>query len=146
MALDALYLEKILEHYKRPRNMERPATWDGRARSANPACGDDLSVYLTLEGDRIAGIRFDGSGCAISLSSASMMTEALWGKSLEEAERFRDSFLALMAEGTASGGADLGDLEVLQGVRTYPARIRCATLAWDALTDALEEAVDAKKG
>ncbi len=145
MALDALYLEKILEHYKRPRNMERPEAWDGHARGANPACGDDISVYLTVERGRLDGVRFEGTGCAISLSSASMMTEALWGKSLEEAERFRDSFLTLMSEGTAPEGAELGDLEVLQGVRTYPARIQCATLAWEAFTEALEEARDEKK-
>jgi len=145
MALDAVYLETILEHYKRPRNMERPERWDAHARGSNPACGDEITVFLDLEGDRLQRVRFEGTGCAISLSSASMMTEALSGKSLEAAERFRDSFLELMEGEGAPEGTGLGELEALGGVRALPARVRCATLAWEAFTEALRRVSDGQE-
>lgn len=135
-----LYQEVILDHYKRPRNYHSMDTPDGQAEGYNPLCGDQVTVYLRLEGDVVQDVSFEGTGCAISTASASLMTEAVKGKTREEAEEVFDHFHRLLTEQReASGGADeLGKLEVLSGVKDYPVRIKCATLAWHALRAALE--------
>jgi nitrogen fixation protein NifU and related proteins len=138
--LRELYQDVILEHSKAPRNFRELATANRKAEGFNPLCGDHFTVYLTLEGDSIRDITFQGSGCAISKASASMMTQSLKGKTKAEAEqlfgRFHD-----MVTGRVPAGADhdaLGKLAVFSGVSEFPVRVKCATLAWHTLQAALE--------
>ena len=138
--LSDLYQEVILDHNRRPRNfrpLERAAR---RAEGFNPLCGDRVTVYLDLEGDRLRDVAFQGSGCAISKASASMMTDSLKGKTRAEAEALFQAFHDLVTgrDGAAAGGADLGKLVVFSGVREFPVRVKCATLAWHTLRAALE--------
>jgi nitrogen fixation NifU-like protein len=142
--LRSLYQEVILDHYKRPRNFGPLAGADHTAEGYNPLCGDQVKVSVRIENDRVADAHFEGAGCAISTASASLMTEAVKGKTLEEAEELFQKFHGLVSGKDAPrepGGADdeeeLGKLEVLGGVRDYPVRIKCATLAWHALRAAL---------
>jgi nitrogen fixation protein NifU and related proteins len=142
--LRSLYQEVILDHYKRPRNFGPLAGADHTAEGYNPLCGDQVKVSVRIEGDRVADAHFEGAGCAISTASASLMTEAVKGKTLEEAEELFQRFHGLVSgKGTSGASAvagdddDLGKLEVLGGVRDYPVRIKCATLAWHALRAAL---------
>ena len=131
MSLDDLYREVILDHYKSPRNtgqLEDP-TWSVELN--NPLCGDEIQVQAQVEDGRIKAIRFQGRGCSISQASASMMTELLEGKTVNEAEALIDDF-KLMIQGQPHEH-DLGDLEALQGVSRYPVRIKCATLSWNAV-------------
>jgi nitrogen fixation NifU-like protein len=141
--LRALYQEVILDHYKRPRNYGPLADADRHAEGYNPLCGDRVKVHLRLCGDRIAGISFEGAGCAISTASASLMTEAVAGKTRKEAVELARQFHGVLTgeEGAeAEGAVDLGKLEALSGVREFPVRVKCATLAWHALKAALEGA------
>jgi nitrogen fixation protein NifU and related proteins len=132
-----LYQEVILDHNRVPRNFGKLENANREAEGHNPLCGDRVRVSLHVEGDRIEGIAFQGSGCAISTASASLMTEALKGRTVEEARRLFHGFHDLL---TAGGDADdLGKLAVFAGVREYPIRIKCATLAWHALQAALEQ-------
>ena len=130
--LQDLYQELILDHYKRPRNSGRIEQPDGRADGNNPLCGDKLTVSIKLDGDVVSDVRFDGIGCAISTASASLMTEAVKGKTLDEADAIFRKFHALVTDESAdaSDGPELGKLKALLGVRDYPARVKCATLAW----------------
>ena len=144
-ALRDLYQEVILDHGKRPRNRGRPAVVTGEAQGNNPICGDRVQVFLALdEAGRIAEAGFEGRGCAISLASASMMTEALKGKTAAEAERLFQAFQALCtgeldeADAVDVDAEALERLKVLSGVRAFPARIKCATLAWHTMKAALE--------
>jgi len=140
-----LYQEVILEHSKAPRNYRELATANHKAEGFNPLCGDHFTVYLTLEGDSIRDITFQGSGCAISKASASMMTQSLKGKTKEDAEKLFQNFHRLVT-GKAKGNADqpdMGKLAVFSGVCEYPARVKCATLAWHTLQAALEGKQDA---
>ena len=132
-----LYQQVILDHYRSPRNFGvlDPAT--ACAEGYNPLCGDKVKIYLRIDGDRVDGLTFEGVGCAISTASASLMTEAVRGLERPEAEALLASFLALMT-GDGADGVELGKLEVLSGVKDYPVRIKCATLAWHALRAALE--------
>jgi nitrogen fixation NifU-like protein len=139
--LRELYQELILDHNKRPRNFGRLADANRQAKGFNPLCGDKVTVYLRLEGDRIVDVRFDGSGCAISTASASVMTESLKGKTRQEVEALFERFHALVAgNADVSDGEDLGKLAAFSGVRDYPSRVKCATLAWHTLRAALQEA------
>jgi nitrogen fixation NifU-like protein len=131
MSLDSLYQEVILDHYRSPRNHGLLDQIALRTHQENPSCGDQIDLQVQIEAGRIAAIRFDGRGCAISQASASMMTEAVLGKTVEEASAISDSFRAMLTAGTIDE-ARLGDLEVLQGVRKFPVRVRCATLPWHA--------------
>lgn len=136
-----LYQEMILDHYKRPRNFHSIEGACRRADGHNPLCGDRVTVFLDLDGDRISDVAFEGSGCAISTASASLMTEALKGKTVTEAKNIFERFHSVLTEdphGTVDG-ADLGKLAVLFGVREFPMRVKCATLAWHTLRAALEE-------
>ncbi len=134
--LDELYREIILKHYQTPRNYGVLPRATRQAGGMNPSCGDQVEVMVLLEGDTIADIRFQGQGCAISTASASLMTEAVKGKKVEEALELSRRFQAMVVEG-APPDPSLGDLLALQGVAKLPARVKCATLAWHALEEAL---------
>lgn len=134
-----LYQQVILDHYRAPRNFGALEPVSSCAEGYNPLCGDQVKVYLRTEDGRIDGLSFEGVGCAISTASASLMTEAVRGLERPQAEALLASFLALMTgDGEANAEVDLGKLEVLSGVKDYPVRIKCATLAWHALRAALE--------
>ncbi|HEY6552034.1 MAG TPA: SUF system NifU family Fe-S cluster assembly protein [Vicinamibacteria bacterium] len=137
-----LYQEVILDHNRTPRNFGKLENANREAEGHNPLCGDRVRVSLHVEDDRIEGIAFQGSGCAISTASASLMTEALKGRTVEEARRLFHGFHDLL---TAGGNADdLGKLAVFSGVREYPIRIKCATLAWHAFQAALDQPLAGK--
>jgi nitrogen fixation NifU-like protein len=136
-ALDELYREVILEHYKSPRNCGRVPEPDVATRGRNPLCGDDVEISLDIADDVVRDVRFLGRGCSISQASASMLTESVKGKTLGEARRLVDSFKAMM-HGEVVSDADLSGVEALQGVRKYPVRIKCALLAWTTLQEGLE--------
>jgi len=133
-----LYQEVILDHNRRPRNFGPLPTANRRAEGHNPLCGDRVTVYLDLAGGRLQDVAFQGSGCAISTASASLMTEALKGLTLEEARGLFKGFHDLVTLGAAEGSPELGKLAVFTGVREYPMRVKCATLAWHALMAALD--------
>lgn len=134
-----LYQDVILEHSRHPRNFGRLDGADREAKGNNPLCGDRVTIYLALDGDRIADVRFEAKGCAISIASASMMSAMLKGKTAAEAKVLFDRFRALVT-GKGVNGADggLDELEALSGVKDFPTRIKCATLPWHTLTAALE--------
>jgi len=137
--LRELYQEVILEHSKAPRKYRQPATVNQKAEGFNPLCGDRFTVYLDVEGDEIRDIGFQGSGCAISKASASMMTQAVKGKSREEVRKLFETFHKLVTTGETNGNRDdLGKLAVFSGVSEFPVRVKCATLAWHTLQAALE--------
>jgi nitrogen fixation NifU-like protein len=134
-----LYQEVILEHSKAPRNFRVSPAATGKAEGFNPLCGDRFTVYLTMDGDSIRDITFQGSGCAISKASASMMTQTVKGKSAAEVQKLFDSFHKLCTgQAHSNGDTELGKLTVFSGVSEYPARVKCATLAWHTLQAALE--------
>ena len=138
--LGDLYQEVILEHSKAPRNFRRPASANHEADGYNPLCGDRCSVYIDMEGDKIEEIGFQGSGCAISRASASMMTQMVKGKTKEEAAQLFDQFHNLVTgKDEAEAAAELGKMAVFAGVSKFPARVKCATLAWHTLQKAIEE-------
>jgi nitrogen fixation NifU-like protein len=136
--LEELYREIILEHYTRPRNRGRLDPADIVVEGANPSCGDEISVYARVEDGVIQDIRFEGRGCSISQASASMMTEQVRGKSLQEVKALIEEFKGMMQGRPAEEGR-LGDLVALQGVRRFPVRVKCATLAWMALLQGVQE-------
>ncbi len=135
-----LYQEIILDHNRRPRNYRTLEEPTSSADGYNPICGDELKVYLKLDGDKIKDISFQGQGCAISKASASLMTVELKGKTLAEAEAGFKRFQEMLAEEVDQevDFLDFGDLASLSGVRRFPARIKCATLAWHALEAAVQ--------
>lgn len=134
-----LYQEVIIDHSKRPRNFQKLENADRVAYGNNPLCGDKLRVELKLQDDRVSEIAFQGSGCAISTASASLMTESVKGKTRAEAEALFERFHDLITTDKAAD-ANLGKLAVFSGVREYPVRAKCATLAWHTLRAALREA------
>ncbi len=136
-ALDELYREVILEHYKSPRNRGRLVNPDVATRGHNPLCGDDVEISLDLENDVVSDIRFQGKGCSISQASASMLTEAVKGKTTAQVRNLIQTFKAMM-HGEPVPRDTLGDVEALQGVRKYPVRIKCALLAWTTLEEGLD--------
>ena len=137
--LEELYQEVILDHNFRPRNFRKLDHANRSADGYNPLCGDMITLYLTVEGEVISDVGFEGAGCAISKASASMMTEGIKGKSTAEAEKISDAFRRMITQTNAEDiDPDvLGDLEILSGVSKYPARIKCATLSWHTLHAAL---------
>lgn len=135
--LRELYQEVILDHSRRPRNFGACPHCNRDAKGHNPLCGDRISVQLNVEGETIKDAHFQGQGCAISMASASLMTEMVKGKSVAEARALFDNFHTLVTGGGATG-VDLDKLEVLAGVRDYPVRVKCATLAWHTLAAALD--------
>ena len=139
-----LYQELILDHNRRPRNRRRLDEPDFHAEGYNPLCGDRVTVSIKLLDNTIKDVTFEGSGCAISTASASLMTESLQGKTLDEAKALFRKFHELLTENPveSAGGPDLGKLEVFSGVCRFPARVKCATLAWHTLNAALEKRND----
>ncbi len=153
--LEDLYREIILDHYRNPRNrgeLEVPPAH--RVEGFNPLCGDEIVIYLTVDGDVVTDIKIGGQGCSISQSSASMMSAAVKGKTVDEVRELTKSFKSMMsihehslegedepAEPTAESVAQLGDLEALRGVVKFPVRIKCATLSWNTLAQGLDEAL-----
>ncbi|AWT61038.1 MAG: Zinc-dependent sulfurtransferase SufU [Candidatus Moanabacter tarae] len=135
-----LYQEIILDHNKRPRNFRPMVEHTHSADGQNPVCGDEITVYVRMSGDAIEDISFQGEGCAISKASASLMTRQVKGMSIEEAtEEFRRvQGMLTGSEGVAFSLEEAGDIASLSGVRRFPARVKCATLAWHALKAALE--------
>ena len=137
-----LYQEIILDHSRKPKNagvLEDPT---GEAQGNNPLCGDRVTVYVKLDGDRIEDVRFDARGCAISVASASMMTELLKGKTLEDAEAAFERFNTQLTAKEAPVLAEDDELSALMGVRDFPTRVKCATLPWHTLKAALKGAND----
>lgn len=137
-ALDALYQETILDHYQHPRNHARLLDPTVATEGHNPLCGDQLALQLKLAGGHIAKVGLQGKGCAISQASASMMSEAIQDQTPEEAERLAGAFRQFMTS-EERPDEDLGTLAVLEGVRQFPTRIKCATLGWMTLQEALKE-------
>src|SRR5687768_3855 len=151
--LEDLYREIILDHYRNPRNRgELDAPPAHRVEGFNPLCGDEIVVYLDIDGDRVKDVRINGQGCSISQSSASMMSAAIKDKSVEEVRDLTRAFKAMMSVHESQLGGDgeeaeveplpevkLGDLEALRGVVKFPVRIKCATLSWNALAQGLDE-------
>ena len=135
--LRELYQDVILEHSKAPRNYRELGSANHKAEGYNPLCGDHFTIYLTLDGDKIADVSFQGSGCAISKASASMMTQSVKGKTKEEAVKMFERFHELVT-GHDGDREALGKLAVFGGVSKFPARVKCATLAWHTLQSALE--------
>jgi nitrogen fixation NifU-like protein len=138
--LDDLYKEIILDHYRNPRHRGSLSAPTAAHEGLNPLCGDEVTVELLVDGDRISDVAYKGSGCSISQSSASMMTEAINGKPLQEVKRLKEAFTGMMRGDENIDPESLGDLEALSGVRKFPVRVKCATLAWHTLEEALEEA------
>jgi len=135
---DHLYQTLVLEHGRHPKNRGPPPGTTHAARGDNPLCGDRIDVSLVLDGERIADARFEGAGCAIAIASASMMTEAVRGRSRAEAEALCRAFDELLSGPEPSGGSRaLGDLDAFAGVRRYPVRVKCARLSWQTLRAAL---------
>jgi nitrogen fixation NifU-like protein len=140
MSLDDLYKEVILDHYKSPRNKRELDSPTVSRHRNNPLCGDEITVHARLDDGRIAEIAFEGQGCSISQASASMLTEAVDGLSVQDAGDLTESFRGMM-EGKVDPDEDaFGDLMALKGVVKYPVRIKCAVLAWDVLQEALDDA------
>ncbi len=135
-----LYQEVILDHNRHPHNFRELDGADRHADGHNPLCGDRLAVYVNLDGETISDVSFLGSGCAISKASASLMTDAVKGRTLGEARRLFEEFLALVTdEAAVLDEASLGKLAVFGGVRDYPTRVKCASLAWHTLRAAVED-------
>ncbi len=148
MSLEELYREVILDHYRSPRHKGKLEHASAHAEGHNPLCGDEIALDLLVEGGKVTKVAITGQGCSISQASASMMAEAIEGKSLDEVRDLIGKFKAMMdIEGDpkdagidpARPGAALGDLEALQGVRKFPVRIKCANLPWTTLEQALED-------
>ena len=137
MDLKELYRDVILDHNRHPRNFGPLAGASHHAEGHNPLCGDRLSLEVVLDGERIADIRFQGSGCAISTASASLMTEAVKGKDRASARQLFDKVHALLTQPEGAPDGSLGKLAALSGVREFPARVKCASLCWHTLNAAL---------
>lgn len=141
-ALSELYQEVILDHNRRPRNF-RPIAGAACLEGYNPLCGDRLKVYVAVADGRIADLSFEGSGCAISKASASLMTEALKGRTVDEARAAFDAFQGMVTSPLGTAVPDLGKLTALAGVREFPTRVKCASLAWHTVRAALDGAASA---
>jgi len=136
-ALTDLYQEVILDHNRRPRNFHPMADASHTAEGYNPLCGDRLMLYLKISGGRIADVSFEGSGCAISKASASLMTDELKGRTVSEVQAIFERFHRMVTTPPEQEVEDLGKLSALAGVREFPMRIKCASLAWHALKAAM---------
>jgi len=137
MDLKNLYRDVIVDHNRNPRNFRPMADADRHAEGFNPLCGDRLTLYVKLDGDRIGDVSFQGSGCAISVASASLLTESVKGRTVAEAELLFERMHALLTRDDDVDPASLGKLAALSGVREFPARVKCASLCWHTLDAAL---------
>lgn len=143
MDLKDLYRDVIVDHNRHPRNFGKLDPADAHADGHNPLCGDRLTVYVNLDGQRISDAKFEGSGCAISVASASLLTEAVKGKSKSEVKALFGDIHALLTQHDASvDPSKLGKLAALSGVREFPARVKCASLCWHTLNAALDRAAE----
>jgi len=142
MQLDNLYQEVILDHYKNPQNKKLSLNYDAQVHHVNPSCGDEIDLNITIKDGAVAAITWDGVGCSISQASVSILTDLLIGKSITDAYKIYDEFVALMqSKGAIIGDEDLlEDAVALAGVSKYPARIKCALLGWMAFKDASVQA------
>jgi len=140
MDLKDLYRDVIVDHNRKPRNFGPLATANHRAEGHNPLCGDRLKLYVDIEGETLEDLSFEGSGCAISVASASLMTEALKGRALRDVRDYYDEVHKLLTQHDFVPTRDLGKLAALSGVREFPARVKCASLCWHTLIAALESA------
>jgi nitrogen fixation NifU-like protein len=138
MDLKDLYRDVIVDHNRNPRNFGKLEPADAHADGYNPLCGDQLSLYVALEGERLREVKFEGKGCAISIASASLLTEAVTGKSRGEVQQLFNTVHALLTRQDAQPDPSLGKLTALSGVREFPARVKCASLCWHTLNAALE--------
>jgi nitrogen fixation NifU-like protein len=145
VSLEDLYKEVILDHYKSPRNKRRLEDAELSCSKNNPLCGDEITVRAHLADGRLAEIAFEGQGCSISQASASMMTEAVTGRTVDEAGSLASDFRGMMEGNVEPEEDQFGDLIALKGVVKYPVRIKCAVLAWDVLQDALASTGSASK-
>lgn len=139
--LEELYRDILLDHYRNPRNRGKLPLASCAAHGANPLCGDQITIEVTVDGGRIADIAFDGNGCSISQASASMMTMYVKGRTVEEARDGVAAFQQMMVSGEALG-EEYGDIEALVGVAKFPVRVKCASLAWKTLEQALNNEQD----
>ncbi|RDI41443.1 Fe-S cluster assembly sulfur transfer protein SufU [Falsibacillus pallidus] len=137
--LDALYRQVIMDHYKNPRNKGSLEDGSLTVDMNNPTCGDRIHLTMTVKDGKVEEAKFDGEGCSISMASASMMTQAIKGKDVETAYKMAEIFSDMMQGKEYDEDIDLGDIEALQGVSKFPARIKCATLAWKAMEKGLKE-------
>lgn len=146
MQLDNLYQEVILDHYKNPQNKHLDANNDAQVHHVNPSCGDEVTLGVILDGDKVASVNWEGVGCSISQASTSIMSDLLIGKTITEAQEISDNFLHLMqSKGSEEGNVEiLEDAVALAGVSKYPARIKCALLGWMAFKDASVQALGAE--
>jgi len=143
MDLKDLYRDVIVDHNRNPRNFGKLEPADAHADGHNPLCGDRLSLYVNLDGDRLREVKFNGSGCAISVASASLLTEAVKGKTRGEVKDLFEDMHALLTQQDAKVDPDkLGKLAALSGVREFPARVKCASLCWHTLNAALDRAAE----
>ena len=140
MALEELYKEVILDHYKSPRNKRGVPGAELSCSKNNPLCGDEITIHAHVSDGRVADVGFEGRGCSISQASASMLTEAVMGKPVEQAEQLATEFRSMMEGKLEPDEEEFGDLVALKGVVKYPVRIKCAVLAWDVLQEALSGA------
>ncbi|MDD5088337.1 MAG: SUF system NifU family Fe-S cluster assembly protein [bacterium] len=134
-----LYSEILLDHYRLPRNKGRLDHPTVTVEGTNPLCGDELTLDLEFEGDRLSRVTFDGKGCAISMASASMLTEILQGKTIAEVEKWIADFRAFIRDGHAPEGVEMGDLTALIGVSKLPVRVKCATLPWMTIEEGVRK-------
>ncbi|HJV18158.1 MAG TPA: SUF system NifU family Fe-S cluster assembly protein [Bacillales bacterium] len=137
--LDALYRQVIMDHYKKPRNKGVLAEDSLTVNMNNPTCGDRIQLTMKVLDGKVVDAKFEGEGCSISMSSASMMTQAIKGKNIDNAIELSKIFSDMMQGKNYDENLDLGDIEALQGVSKFPARIKCATLAWKAMEKGLQE-------
>ena len=140
--LDDLYRQILLEHYRSPRRRGRLDSTTHRADGANPLCGDEITVELHVEDDTIADVAFNGRGCSISQASASLMADYVLGKPIEDALGTVETFQQMMLSGEAPPDGALGDIEALAGVAHFPMRVKCASLGWKTLEQALDDGPD----
>ncbi len=138
MSLEELFKEIIIEHYQHPKNNGHIEHPDAKSDGSNPLCGDEIAMELKFDGDRIKGVMFTGNGCSISQSAASLLTEAIKGKTIEETKKIMDEYRNMLA-GKDYNADLLGDLEALSDVKKYPARIKCASLSVAVLDQALKQ-------
>ncbi|MFD6438656.1 Fe-S cluster assembly sulfur transfer protein SufU [Peribacillus sp. NPDC060186] len=137
--LDTLYRQVIMDHYKKPRNKGMLEDGSMTIDMNNPTCGDRIRLTMKIEDGKVSDVKFDGDGCSISMSSASMMTQAIKGKDVDTALEMSQTFSLMIQGKEYDDEIDLGDIEALQGVSKFPARIKCATLAWKAMEKGLKE-------
>jgi len=139
--IGALYQEMILDHYRRPRNKGTLENPDASVEMKNPLCGDEIALQVAFDSAGVCDLKFSGRGCSISQASASMMTQLVKGKSTEEIDAIRKQFRDLMLGDASADDSKIGSLRALSGVSRFPARVKCALLAWNALESALAERV-----